>query len=79
MSLALALAPSGRLFVEDSDEASLIPGSEAAERIRRAFGEGNSSGLLHLATVELGTDLPPSLWPRPLVPKWTRWSGRRPP
>jgi non-specific serine/threonine protein kinase len=61
MSLALALAPSGRLFVEDSDEASLIPGSEAAERIRRAFGEGNSSGLLHLATVELGTDLAPGL------------------
>ena len=42
MSLALALAPNGKLFVEDSEEAS-IPGSDA-ERIRRAFGEGNRPG-----------------------------------
>jgi non-specific serine/threonine protein kinase len=61
MSLALALAPNGRLFVEDSDEASSIPGCDAAERIRRAFSEENSSGLLHLATAELGTDLRPGL------------------
>jgi non-specific serine/threonine protein kinase len=61
MSLALALAPNGRLFIEDSDEPSSIPGSDVAKRIRRAFSESNSSGLLHLATVELGTDLPTGL------------------
>jgi len=61
MSIVLALAPNGRLFIEESDEAASILQSDAAERIRRAFGTSNSSELLHLASVELGTELPPSL------------------
>jgi len=44
MSIALALAPNGRLFIEDSGEAAAILDSDAAERICRAFSAGNPSG-----------------------------------
>src|SRR5438874_9013578 len=60
MALTIAISPQGRLYLED------IPGGEshalppaAAPRLERAFADSMAAGLLHLATVELQTALPP--------------------
>jgi non-specific serine/threonine protein kinase len=64
---ALAIFPSGTFHVAPASPAAAVPGEEpplpadAAERILAAFGGGTAQGFLHLATVELGTALPPDL------------------
>ena len=54
MTLHLSISPHGRLFIEPpTDEAS-------SKKIVDAFAESAVRGLLHLATVELQSSLPPS-------------------
>ena len=61
MVLSLSISPQGRLFVEEvADENGATLAVSAADRIRCAFAVHPSAGLLHLATVELQTSLPPS-------------------
>ncbi|MGA7539047.1 MAG: DEAD/DEAH box helicase [Steroidobacteraceae bacterium] len=61
-TLELCITSQHRLRVEAlaADGASPLP-SAAAGRIERAFGDGQGAGLLHLATAELKTSLPPGL------------------
>lgn len=59
--LALAVSPQGHLHVSESAEPDGMPVSAAtARRVLQAFSTGASQGLLHLATVELQTSLPPA-------------------
>jgi len=59
MTLALSISPHGRLHVETAtDEEAAVAGEAAARRIEKAFAESTAQGLLHLATVELETNLP---------------------
>ncbi|MFZ4440739.1 MAG: DEAD/DEAH box helicase [Syntrophales bacterium] len=61
MSVAtLAIAPSGQiLFLPDGGDGPALPDPVVA-RISEAFHEGTAAGLLHLATAELTTPLPPA-------------------
>ncbi|HZL38062.1 MAG TPA: DEAD/DEAH box helicase [Tepidisphaeraceae bacterium] len=60
MPISLSISPLGRLFVEDSP-ADPAPMPEAtAKRITPAFSQSPARGLLHLATAELQTPLPPA-------------------
>jgi len=69
MTLRLFVSPQGRLSIDDSGENSASSLEDfgptvtaaAESRIRGAFEQGTAAGLLHLATVDLGTALPPSL------------------
>ena len=55
----LALSPSGQVvFLSDGGDGPALPDTAAA-RIGDAFHEGAAAGLLHLATAELTTLLPP--------------------
>jgi superfamily II DNA or RNA helicase len=61
MPLTLSISPHGRLLVQDlpageTEDAAPLGASEP--RIERAFAQGESAGLLHLATVELQSPLP---------------------
>lgn len=57
---ALATAPSGQiLFLPDGGDGPALP-DQVVARITEAFHEGTASGLLHLATAELTTPLPPA-------------------
>jgi non-specific serine/threonine protein kinase len=60
MAIALSITPHGRLFVEESeaDGATLADGP-LAKRVRSAFADSTARGLLHLATAELQSHLPP--------------------
>ena len=59
--LALAVSPRGVLHLDPTPpEAHLAPRALAA-RITKAFASSAAGGLVHLGTVELGADLPPSL------------------
>ncbi len=49
-----------RLEVHPGDEPTPLPAAVTA-RIERAFQDGQAAGLLHLATMEMKTDLPPSV------------------
>ncbi len=65
MPLSLTLSPHGRLFTEDLPEAPETGLAAAiSARIQAAFAESAGHGLLHLASVELTTMLPPvfSFW-----------------
>jgi non-specific serine/threonine protein kinase len=58
----LSISPQGRLHVEETAESEAPPlPAPIARRVLRAFAEGPSRGLLHLATVELQTPLPAGL------------------
>lgn len=60
MPFELILSPQGHLHVRESVEsASACPDSTLGKRIYAAFAEGPARGLLHLATTELGSALPP--------------------
>ena len=61
-SLELFVTSQRRFWVAacKADDASPLP-SAAASRIERAFLDGQGPGLLHLATVEVKTSLPPTL------------------
>ena len=62
MSLTLTISPKGRPHLEEGlEEAEPKLPAAAAQRIAGAFTSGPAQGLLHLATTELQTDLPPSL------------------
>jgi non-specific serine/threonine protein kinase len=57
-----SISPQGRLHLEETAEPEAPPLPEPiARRVLRAFADGPSRGLLHLATVELQTLLPPGL------------------
>ena len=59
--VALAISPRGVLHLDSrAPDAMAIP-ERIAARLSEAFAAGIGSGLLHLASVELGTGLPPSL------------------
>ena len=60
-SLSLSLTPHGKLHVDRVDDSTetVIPPA-ALGRIERAFALGPPSGLLHLATAEIQTELPPA-------------------
>jgi non-specific serine/threonine protein kinase len=59
MNLILSISPHGRLHVETAaDEDAAVADEAVAKRIERAFAESTAQGLLHLATVELETNLP---------------------
>jgi non-specific serine/threonine protein kinase len=59
--LALAVSPRGVLHLDSAPpEGQRVPATVSA-RITRAFAVSASAGLVHLGTVELSTDLPPSL------------------
>ena len=62
MTLELCVAAQRRFRVEaHPDEPSAFLTAAAAEKILRAFGEGQGAGLAHLATIETQTSLPPTL------------------
>jgi non-specific serine/threonine protein kinase len=61
MFIVLSISPHGRLFVEESDaEGVAALGGAAGRRVAAAFAESAARGLLHLATAELQTHLPPA-------------------
>ena len=64
------LTPRGLLLLEPGAASSPWPEAEAAGRAAKAFGESLARGLLHLATRELNTPLPPAA-------AWWREFGRR--
>src|SRR5579883_976610 len=60
MALTIAISPHGHLYPDHvPGEDSRAPPAAAAPRIERAFGRSAAAGLLHLATAELQTPLPP--------------------
>src|SRR5687767_2846563 len=60
MALSIALSPQGRLYLEEvpGEESRALPPA-AVPRLARAFEQSMAAGLLHLATAELQTALPP--------------------
>ena len=59
MDMLLSLSPHGRLYVEgvpDQDAASVS--EVVSKRLGEAFAQDTAHGLLHLATVELESNLP---------------------
>jgi superfamily II DNA or RNA helicase len=61
-TLVCRLTPSGRIDVErGSPEDGPRLSTKTAGQIVTAFGKGRGEGVLHLATAQLSTDLPPSL------------------
>jgi non-specific serine/threonine protein kinase len=62
LRLVVAISPQGRLHVSESCEPEAAPlSATVARRILGAFSARPANGLLHLATVELQTPLPPGL------------------
>src|SRR5437763_13031180 len=60
MPITLSISPHGRLFVEESDADGATPSDgPLGKRVRSAFAESPARGLLHLATAELQSHLPP--------------------
>ncbi len=62
MAYVLKISPEGRLILAEVDagpESPLPPSVQ--QRIAGAFAQGQAAGLLHLATVELQTMLPPEI------------------
>src|SRR4029078_8470382 len=60
-TLAVGISPHGNWFLESSDSGVPNVSEPIAKRIELAFVGGNGSALLHLGTIELATDLSPSL------------------
>ena len=61
MDMLLSLSPHGRLYVEGVPDPDAAPVREAvSKRLGEAFAHDTAHGLLHLATVELETNLPPA-------------------
>ncbi len=60
MATSIELTSTGELrCTVTSEDADLPP--DVSEHIRQAFAVGTAQGLLHLATAEMGTALPPAL------------------
>ncbi len=60
-SVELYVASRRQFRVEAREEDAVALGGAVAARIERAFSEGQGAGLIHLATVEVKTALPPAL------------------
>jgi len=60
MELTLCISPHGRLFLSPSPDDAPSDGASST-RIQEAFVSGQAQGLLHLATRQLGSTLPPAL------------------
>jgi len=56
--IGLRLTPSGRLVLEQADDAPVVD-DEAAARLGAAFARGSGAGLLHLGAAEVAQALPP--------------------
>ena len=62
MTLALYVTTDRRFRLDvQADEQSTSLPAAVITRIERAFRGGQGAGLLHLATTEMKTDLPPTL------------------
>src|SRR5436190_3657974 len=61
MPLELSISPHGRLLVHESPAESAAAETAASDRIAAAFARGAAPGLLHLATTEHQSSLPPPL------------------
>ena len=62
MTLTLRISPTGHLFVEEHEgQQSELLDTARARRIAKAFRTSAAAGLLHLATAELESRLPPDL------------------
>src|SRR4051812_12695128 len=59
MTIALYITPQGRFGIEQAAESSALAAAAAA-RIEKAFAPSPERGLLHLATADLKTALPPT-------------------
>jgi non-specific serine/threonine protein kinase len=65
MGILLTISPHGRLLVLASASEPPSPDDPLCERIREAFAKSQAYGLLHLATRELTSSLPPEfVWAR---------------
>jgi len=65
MSIALSISPHGRLIVLDAVSEPALPDGPLSERLRRAFSESQSHGLLQLGARELTSPLLPGFaWAR---------------
>ncbi len=60
-TLALAISPGGRFYVESTPSPADQPAAAVAARIVQAFDRGGAHGLLQLGAAELGSALPASL------------------
>ena len=61
MSLSLAITPCGDLEIISDPESLPCVAEQAAGRLNEEFARSNGSGLLLLASHEMGEDLPPTL------------------
>ena len=59
MGIVLTISPHGRLLVLASVPEPWSPDDPFCERILKAFSKSQADGLLHLATSELTSSLPP--------------------
>lgn len=59
MGMTISISPHGRLFVEPAADAETSPDEALLVRIGQVFTQGQSQGLLHLATHQLQSNLPP--------------------
>ena len=65
MGIALTISPHGRLLVLAAASEAPSPNDPFCERALQAFAESQANGLLHLATRELTSPLPPEfVWAR---------------
>jgi hypothetical protein len=61
MGMAISISPHGRLFVEPAADTETSPDEALLVRIGQLFAQNQSQGLLHLATRQLQSNLPPPL------------------
>ena len=68
MGIVLTISPHGRLLALASAPEPSLPDDPVCERILKAFSKSQANGLLHLATRELISSLPPEfVWARDFV------------
>ncbi len=71
MDITLTLSPHGQLLVVPSPSPRPSPDEPLGERIRQAFAQSQADGLLHLATRELTSALPPEFaWAREIASRY---------
>ncbi len=61
MPVELMITPHGRATVDPSSQPNNEPPDPLTKRVTAAFAMGDAHGLLHLATTELTSHLPPGL------------------
>ena len=71
MGIALTISPHGRLLVLVPVSQPQSPDDPLCERIREAFAKSTANGILHLATRELTSSLPPEfVWARDFASRY---------